>query len=98
MRKFTHANAKTVEEAVSLLKRYGGKAAVVAGGTDLIGKMKDEILPTYPEAVINLKTIPGLDFIRETDGQLRIGALTRLEDIATPSAGQERFYRAFRGG
>ena len=54
----------------------------MAGGTDLLGKMKDRILPTYPEALVNLKTIPGLDFIRKRSGKLRIGALTRLEDIA----------------
>jgi xanthine dehydrogenase YagS FAD-binding subunit len=83
MRKFNHLNAKSVDSAVSLLRRYGDKAKVVAGGTDLIGKMKDEILPTYPEAIINLKTIPGVDFIKEEDRVLRIGALTRLEDIAT---------------
>ena len=93
MRKFTHANAKTVEEAVSLLRRYGNKANVIAGGTDLMGKMKDEILPTYPEAIINLKTIPGLDFISEEEGWLRIGALTRLEDIASDPLTKDR-YRA----
>ncbi len=91
MRKFTHANAKTIEEAVLLLQRYGGKAAVVAGGTDLIGKMKDEILPAYPEAVINLKTIPGLEFISENEDELTIGALTRLEDIAAHPVIGERF-------
>ena len=42
-------------------RRYGKKAAIIAGGTDLLGKMKDEILPTYPEALVNIKTIPGLD-------------------------------------
>ncbi len=83
MRRFTHVNAKTVEEAGSLLRRYGDKAAVIAGGTDLMGKMKDDILPSYPEAIINLKTIPGLDFISEEEEILRIGSLTRLEDVAT---------------
>jgi xanthine dehydrogenase YagS FAD-binding subunit len=82
MRKFVHVNARAVDEAVSILQRYGGKASVIAGGTDLLGKMKDEILPIYPEVIINLKSIPGLDFIREEKGVLRIGALTRLEDIA----------------
>jgi xanthine dehydrogenase YagS FAD-binding subunit len=86
MKKFAHFNALTVEEAVSLLRRYGGKASVVAGGTDLLGKMKDRILPTYPEALVNLKTISGLDFIREEGGMLKIGALTRLEDIAHDGA------------
>ncbi len=83
MRKFVHLNARTIDEAVSVLRRYGARASVIAGGTDLLGKMKDEILPTYPEAILNLKSIPGLDFAKEEEGGLRIGALTRLEDIAT---------------
>jgi xanthine dehydrogenase YagS FAD-binding subunit len=83
MRTFAHFNARTLDEAVSLLRRYGDKAQVIAGGTDLLGKMKDEILPKYPEAIINLKSIPGLEYIREENGTLRVGALTRLEDIVT---------------
>jgi len=43
--------------------------------------MKDEVLPRYPEAVIDIKTIPGLDSLEEEKGMLRIGALARLEDI-----------------
>lgn len=93
MRKFVHLNARAVDGAVSVLQRYGAKASVIAGGTDLLGKMKDEILPTYPEAIINLKSIPGLDFIKEEEGMLRIGALTRLEDIATNPLVHSR-YRA----
>jgi xanthine dehydrogenase YagS FAD-binding subunit len=91
MRKFRHINASTVDEAVSWLRRYGQRAYVMAGGTDLLGKMKDEILPTYPEAVINLKTIPGLDFIKEEDGMLRIGALSRLHDIAANPTVKDRY-------
>jgi xanthine dehydrogenase YagS FAD-binding subunit len=83
MRTFAHFNPRTLDEAVSILRRYGDRAQVIAGGTDLLGKMKDEILPKYPEALINLKTIPGLEYIREENGPLRMGALTRLEDIAT---------------
>jgi xanthine dehydrogenase YagS FAD-binding subunit len=82
MKKFVHLNARSIDEAVSALRRYGRRSCLIAGGTDLLGKMKDEILPAYPEAVINLKSIPGLDFIMEEKGVLRIGALTRLEDIA----------------
>ena len=69
MKTFAHFNALTIDEAVSLLRRYGGKASVMAGGTDLLGKMKDKILPTYPEALVNLKTIPGLDFIQGGERQ-----------------------------
>jgi len=68
MRKFAHVNARSIDEAVSFLRRYGDKADVIAGGTDLLGKMKDEVLPRYPEALINIKTIPGLEFIKEEGG------------------------------
>jgi len=59
MRAFTHFNPRTLDEAVLILRRYGGKAEVIAGGTDLLGRMKDEILPEYRETIINLKTVPG---------------------------------------
>jgi len=82
MKKFKHLNADSLESAVSVLKEHGGKARVVAGGTDLLGEMEDSILTEYPEVIVNLKTIQGLDYVREEDGKLHIGALTRLEDIA----------------
>jgi xanthine dehydrogenase YagS FAD-binding subunit len=82
-RKFAHVNAKTIDEAASILR--GGNAAVISGGTDLLGGMRFEILPNYPEVLVNLKTIPGMDYIREEAGMLKIGALTRLEDIANNS-------------
>jgi len=80
MKAFNHIDAKTVAEAKSALA--GGKNVIIAGGTDLIGTLKDNILPTYPATVINIKTIPGLDFIKEEAGMLKIGAATRLADIA----------------
>ncbi len=80
MRAFNHLNAKTLAEARTALA--GGKACLIAGGTDLIGTLKDNILPAYPAAVVNIKTVPGLDFIREDAGLLKIGAATRLADIA----------------
>jgi len=91
MKSFTHINATSVDEAVSILRRYGNKANVIAGGTDLLGKLKDEIMPSYPEAVVNLKTIPGLDFIRQEGDTLKIGALTRLADIASHPTIQSQY-------
>jgi xanthine dehydrogenase YagS FAD-binding subunit len=82
MRPFSHINALTVEQAVAALVKYEGKARFNAGGTDLFGVLKDEFLPVYPEAVINIKTVTGLDYIREERGMLRIGALTRLAELA----------------
>ena len=91
MRPFSHFNARTVDEAVSLLQRYGNRAHVIAGGTDLLGKMKDEILPKYPEALVNIKTIAALDFIEVRNGITRIGALRRLEDIAKDETIKEQY-------
>lgn len=82
MRSFNHVNARTIDDARSLLDRYKDKAVPNAGGTDLLGVLKDEILPDYPELVINIKTIPGLDAIEEDDEGLTIGALAKLSHIA----------------
>jgi xanthine dehydrogenase YagS FAD-binding subunit len=91
MNRFTHIHASSVDEAVAILRRYGGRASLIAGGTDLLGKLKDEILPSYPEAVVNLKTIPGLEFIRQEGNTLKIGALTRLADITANPVIQSQY-------
>ncbi|MGE5843028.1 MAG: FAD binding domain-containing protein [Deltaproteobacteria bacterium] len=91
MRKFAHFNAGSIEEAVSILRRYGGHAHLIAGGTDIVGKMKDHILPVYPEALVNLKTIPNMDAIREEGGTLKVGAMALLEDIARHAVVMEKF-------
>ncbi len=78
---FTHINATTIDEAVSALG--ADNAWACAGGTDLLGTMKFFILRDYPSTVVNLKTIsPSLDYIKEEGGMLKVGALTRLEDIS----------------
>ena len=82
MKAFRHFDAGSIDEALALLAEFGGKARVIAGGTDLLGVLKSEILSDYPEAVINLKTIAGLDGIDTGDEGIRIGALARLVDIA----------------
>lgn len=91
MRKFTHINASTVEEATSILRQSKGRAEIIAGGTDLLGQVKDDILPEYPEVLVNIKTIPGLDYIKEEDRTLKIGALTRLEDIANDETVKHKY-------
>jgi xanthine dehydrogenase YagS FAD-binding subunit len=89
MKSFNHTNAKTLAEAKTALT--GGKATLIAGGTDLIGTLKDNILPAYPEALINIKTIPGLEGIKEEAGMLKIGAATKLADIAASPVVKEKF-------
>ena len=89
--KFEHINAASLNDAISILRQCGDKAWVLAGGTDLVGTMRFEVLHDYPEVLINLKTIPGLDYIKEESGTLKIGALTRLEDIAINSIVRNRY-------
>jgi xanthine dehydrogenase YagS FAD-binding subunit len=86
LKEFTHIDAKTIGEVTEALAK--GRAEVIAGGTDILGAMKFRILRDnqYPETLINLKNItPSLEYIKEENGVLKIGALTRLEDIAKSS-------------
>lgn len=81
MKQFAHYHASSEAEACSLLARYEGRAKVIAGGSDLVTVLRADILPSYPEAVINLKSVPGLDDIREEEAYLYIGAMTTLDTL-----------------
>ncbi|MCL2162937.1 MAG: FAD-dependent oxidoreductase, partial [Oscillospiraceae bacterium] len=60
----------------------GKKAVIMAGGTDLLGVLKDDILPDYPKMVVDIKTIPHDNPISINNGTLSISALTKLKDAA----------------
>ncbi len=91
MKPFKHYNAGSLKEATRLLSKYNGKAKANAGGTDLLGAMRDKCLSEYPEAVINIKTIDGLDYIKQDKKGLKIGALAKLADIAGSTAVKEEY-------
>ena len=80
MEKFAYVNATNVEQAPSLLSGEWGETMVIAGGTDLLGELKEYI--ETPAKVVNLKTIPGLDEIKADATGLTIGALATLGEIA----------------
>ncbi|MDR1509280.1 MAG: FAD binding domain-containing protein [Synergistaceae bacterium] len=91
MRPFEHKNATTFEEASTLLTQVeNGKAAVLAGGTDLLNGFKQAILAEYPDSVINLKSIPGSAGISNDGAGVTIEALTTLTDIAESDAVREK--------
>lgn len=79
MKNFTYTSVTAVEQAAALGKKK--HTAYLGGGTDLIGVLKDGLLPEEPETVINLKTIPGLNQIEVRDDGLHIGAGATLADI-----------------
>ena len=77
---FRYVAARTLDQAAKGSR--SAKAAVVAGGTDLLGVLKDRVHPEYPETLVDLKTIPGLAYVKEGKKALRIGSLTTLSAIA----------------
>jgi xanthine dehydrogenase YagS FAD-binding subunit len=78
---FEHINASSTEHALSVLAQYGEGARVLAGGQDLLFRIKKYIVK--PVCVVNIKTIPGLKFIRlNGERNVSIGALTTLSQIA----------------
>jgi len=89
MKNFEYVVPKSLEEAISLLAQYDGKAKIMAGGTDLLVEMRSREL--QPEVLIDLKRIPNLDSIDDDNEGLRIGALVRIRDIETSQIIQEKF-------
>lgn len=75
---FTYHQPTTVEEATKILAELAD-VKVLAGGTDLIPKMKQRLLE--PKDIVNLKKIKALEGIKETDKGVWIGAATKLRAI-----------------
>jgi xanthine dehydrogenase YagS FAD-binding subunit len=72
----------TIEEASAILSRHGHEAAVYAGGTDLLVRLKNG-LTQAPKFLVDIKKIDNLRYIKEdAEGGVRIGALTKLAEMA----------------
>src|SRR6185369_17337315 len=78
-RSFEYYSPRTLDEAVALLQKLGPDAKLLSGGQSLIPMMKLRLLS--PEYIIDINRIPGLDYISESDGQLKIGALAREHEL-----------------
>jgi len=81
IRPFEYWAAPTLKEALLELDRSGPDTMLVAGGTDLVVKLKKK--QVQPRRLISLHRLAELDFIDIGDGVVRIGALTRHADIAS---------------
>jgi carbon-monoxide dehydrogenase medium subunit len=77
--KFDYHAPPTVDEAIALLTRYGGEAKVLAGGQSLVPLLNFRL--SRPAALVDLNRIPSLAYIREADGYVRLGAMTRQRTI-----------------
>ena len=80
MRPFEYASPTTKEQAVGLLGTTWGPAEVLAGGTDLLALMKDDVV--HPKRLVNIKQIKEMSGVSVTPHGLRIGALTTLGELA----------------
>jgi aerobic carbon-monoxide dehydrogenase medium subunit len=76
---FEYYAPHSVDEAVALLRRFEGEAKVLAGGHSLIPLMKLRL--AEPKALVDINRIPNLAYIHEEGNQLRIGAMTRTNDL-----------------
>jgi aerobic carbon-monoxide dehydrogenase medium subunit len=76
---FSYHRAQSLGEAIKLLHQLGEEARVIAGGQSLIPLMKMRL--ARPSALIDINFIPGLNGIRNQNGELRFGALARHADI-----------------
>ena len=89
---FDYLEPKTIDEAAKYLAKYGTKTRVIAGGTDLLVKMK--MGEVRPEVLINISRIPALRYLIG-DKDVRIGALTPFRELEKSRVIKEEFTALF---
>lgn len=77
--RFSYLKPETVEQALDLLATHKDEAKILAGGTDLLVRMKKGLLK--PQALITLKALDELSYIKKEANTLKIGSRTSLADI-----------------
>ena len=90
MKKFEYICPDNIETAQLALESKDKYARVIAGGTDILGTLKNQISSHYPDLLVSLKNA-GLSYIREDTGGIRIGAMTTLHEVVKTKAVRERF-------
>jgi aerobic carbon-monoxide dehydrogenase medium subunit len=79
LKPFDYFEPETVEEASEYLTSHGGKAWVLAGGVDLIPRLRRGKINT--DALVNIQKIPALDVIEANEAGLKFGAMVRLRSL-----------------
>jgi aerobic carbon-monoxide dehydrogenase medium subunit len=86
---FEYERATSVDGAIAALERLGPEARVIAGGHSLLPMMKLRL--ANPEHLIDINGLAELRYVREGDGEIRIGALTRHVDLLKSELLAQRF-------
>ena len=79
MKSFEYSTPSSIKEACALLLELGDKGKVLAGGTDLLVQMKQKTVDA--NHIVSLKQIGSLNYTKDDNGWIRIGAMTPLQDI-----------------
>jgi aerobic carbon-monoxide dehydrogenase medium subunit len=79
-----YERATSVDNAIELLEKYGPETRLLAGGHSLLPMMKLRL--ANPERLIDINELGELSYIRETDGEIRIGAMTRHRELLESEA------------
>ena len=87
--RFDYVAPSTLDDAVTLLREHGGEAKVLSGGQSLIPMLKLRL--AQPTVLVDINRIPGLDYVEERDGALRIGALAREADLERSAVVRARY-------
>jgi xanthine dehydrogenase YagS FAD-binding subunit len=99
MRGFDYYHVTAVAQVIALLTRYQEKAAILAGGSDILARLKDRLggpKLQAPQHLLDIKGIKDLDYIREQKNGLKIGATTTVSDIASSSLVADRYSLLFQ--
>lgn len=86
---FQYHAPTSVDEAVELLQTLGDDAKVLAGGHSLVPAMRFRL--ALPGALVDINRIAGLAYVREEEGELRIGAMTREVDLERSDVVRSRY-------
>lgn len=78
---FAYFAPHTLDEALTLLAEHGARASVLAGGQSLVQRLN--MRAVHPEALVDVNPLAELEYIRQGDGALAIGALARQQRLAT---------------
>ncbi len=85
---FEYHSPKTLAEALALLEQSGEDGKAIAGSQSLVPMMKLRLVT--PQHVIDLRKLPGFSGIRDTGGELQIGAMTTHREVENSALAREK--------
>lgn len=91
MHSFSYLMPKSIDEAISLMESHGERARYIAGGTDILVRIKEK--KVMPDFLISLRHISDMAYIRyeENEGILRIGSMTTHRMLEKSPLIRERY-------